>query len=227
MDQKARILELIENASKIGTWLDPLSKDKARLTIIQELINLWDFENSQRLMQELYFEKSIQFAESMISWVGSIPNIEDSSYLRVIEKQSNKKIIMPKSLKYTKERKEWDYLVYDSMLKYLEENKNSLTPQKKSYVTKNIGRMKDEAMKIKLENLLWKWDWIKQSSNFRYKKFEKLKEPWNLHVNILTRNEDLKNQELINNFSDFVKKNNGKSFFRKPKSKNNKKKQSL
>ncbi len=88
MDKKPRVRELLENASRIDSWLDPLSKDKSRLVIIQELVTLWDVTTAQRIIQDLYLEKSIQIAESMISWNRGFLNIEDNSYLRVAEKQS-------------------------------------------------------------------------------------------------------------------------------------------
>jgi hypothetical protein len=222
MDKKSRVQELMESVSKIDNWLDPLTKDKSRLTLIKELMLLWDVSNARRIIQGLYLEKSIEFAESMISWNKNNLVIENSHYLQYSKIKTNKRI-MPKLFKKQNIKTQWDAFLFDNLIKYIEDNTNSMTSQKKSYVTRNIGRMKDESMKIKLEKLLWKWDWVLIKQNF-FKNSKKSITKWNNLQNIFNGNLEWKAQESVANFSDFVRNNKWKSFFKKLKTKKQKKK---
>lgn len=157
MSQKSRIWELLEHASKIDAWLDPLTQDKSRLSIIQELVILWDFINTQKIIQDLYLEKSIQIAESIFNWSGNIPTINNDNYLKYAERQENTMSSPNKNLKLRKKKELSDYEKYEELVRYIDLNKNIMSTTKLYQTRKKLSKINDEELKIILEKRLWLW----------------------------------------------------------------------
>ncbi len=146
------IRHLLEQESKIPDKWEADHQDNSRLNIIRQLSSQWAFQEAEEIIYRLNSSNSEIIARNIISdckdglleykdtyWKFNV----DPNYGRLTWENINSATLDSECILF---QKIWDLI---------EKNKHSMTNSKQNYITKQIRKISDMKLQIRLETRLW------------------------------------------------------------------------